>query len=279
MTPPAKIIALPNGVSLPYVEQGDPAGAPLLLLHGYTDSWRSYQPLLAQLPSSLRAIALTQRGHGAASRPASGYRQADFAADLALFMDALDLPQAVIVGHSMGGMVAQRFAIDQPQRVAGLVLIGAFTTLRGHREIAGLWDVVSALSDPIDPGFVREFQQGTLARPAPAEFLDMVVAESLTVPARVWCDALAGLLTHDTAAELGRITAPTLIVWGDQDTIAAQDMQQRLQAGLANATLVSYRGNGHGVHWEEPARVAHDIAAFVHRLTGLRLPGADRLRA
>jgi pimeloyl-ACP methyl ester carboxylesterase len=59
-----KSVELPNGVRLPYVEQGDPSGVPVLLLHGITDSWYSFEPVLPHLPESIHAFALTQRGHG-----------------------------------------------------------------------------------------------------------------------------------------------------------------------------------------------------------------------
>ena len=79
---------------LPYVEQGDPAGVPVVLLHGGTDSWRSFEPVLPYLPGSIHAFALTLRGHGDASRPAAGYRPRDFAADVAAFLDSQGLESA-----------------------------------------------------------------------------------------------------------------------------------------------------------------------------------------
>lgn len=109
-------VELRSGVRLPYVEQGAPRGTPVLLLHGITDSWRSFERVLPHLPDSIRAFALSQRGHGDADRPTTGYRPQDFAEDLAAFMDALDLGPAVITGHSMGASIAQRFAIDHPGR-------------------------------------------------------------------------------------------------------------------------------------------------------------------
>jgi non-heme chloroperoxidase len=117
-------VALPTGVTLPFVEQGDPAGVPVVLLHGGTDSWRSFEPVLPYLPSSIRAFALTQRGHGDASRPASGYHPRDFSADVAAFLDSQGLESAVIAGHSMGSTVALRFALDYPERTRGLVPMG-----------------------------------------------------------------------------------------------------------------------------------------------------------
>jgi pimeloyl-ACP methyl ester carboxylesterase len=87
MTPVIHSVGLPSGVSLQYVEQGDPSGIAALLLHGATDSWRSFELVLPHLPASIHVFALTQRGRGDASRPPTGYRYADFAADLAAFMN------------------------------------------------------------------------------------------------------------------------------------------------------------------------------------------------
>jgi pimeloyl-ACP methyl ester carboxylesterase len=153
-------LELPSGVRLPFVEQGDRFGIPVLLVHGYTDSWRSFEGVLPYLPNWVRALALTLRGHGNAGRPDEGYRPADFAADLAAFMDHLGVGPAIVVGHSMGSYVAQRFALDYPERALGLVLIGSFTTVRGNPAVVDLWaSAVSKLLDPIDPDFVAEFQR------------------------------------------------------------------------------------------------------------------------
>src|SRR5687767_2064091 len=113
-------VRLRNGVVLQYVERGDVSGLPVVFLHGATDSWLSFEHVLPLLPFSMRAIAVSQRGHGESSRPESGYRFVDMADDLDQFLDALAIPAAVVVGHSMGSYVAQRFAIDHPERTLGL---------------------------------------------------------------------------------------------------------------------------------------------------------------
>src|ERR671914_345453 len=215
MVPIIKSVELPHRVKLPYVEQGDPSGVPVILLHGYTDSWYSFEPVLPHLPESIHAFAMTQRGHGDANRPAGGYRTRDFAADVVAFMDALRLGPAVVVGSSMGSTNAQRFAIDHPERVLGLVLASSFATYRGNPMAIDLWQSgVSQLTDPIDPGFVREFQESTLAQPISPAFLDTIVQESLKVPAFVWRAGFAGFLEDGFANELDKINAPTLLVWG-----------------------------------------------------------------
>jgi pimeloyl-ACP methyl ester carboxylesterase len=262
-----KSAEIPGRARLPYVERGDPSGMPVVLLHGVTDSWRSFELVLPHLPGAVHAFALTQRGHGDADRPATAYRTGDFAADLAGFSDTLGLGPAVIVGHSMGSTNALRFAIDYPARTLGLVLVGSFASYRANRAVVEFWEsTVSRLTDPIDPRFVREFQESTLARPVPADFLDAVVKESLKVPARVWRAAFEGFLEDDVAGALGRITAPTLIVWGDRDRFSSRDDQDALLGAIAASRLVVYEGAGHGLHWEEPERFAADLAAFCRAL-------------
>jgi non-heme chloroperoxidase len=267
MPPILQTVTLPNQVKLPYVEQGDPSGVPVLLLHGVTDSWRSFERVLPHLPQSIHTFAPTQRGHGDADRPAAGYRFHDFAADLVALMDTLQLETAVIAGHSMGSSVAQRFAIDHPERTLGLVLMGSFAVLRGNPSVVEFWDsTISTLTDPIDPALVREFQQSTLAQPVPQRFFETAVQESLKVPARVWRAAFEGFLETDFSGEFSKIKAPTLIVWGDQDTFCPRSDQDMLVARIPGAQLLVYPGAGHALHWEEPEHFAADLVAFTENL-------------
>lgn len=262
-----KSMPLPTGITLQYAERGSASGVPVIFLHGVTDSWRSFEPMLEHLPRTVRALAITQRGHGASSKPEDGYRYADLAADVRGFMDALELPAAVIVGHSMGAMVAQRFAVDHPDRVAGLVLIGAFDTIYGDPGLQEFWSsTLSTLADPIDPAIAREFQVSTVARAVPARFMDMAVGESLQVPARVWRALFKGFLeTPDSSRDLARVTAPALIAWGDRDAYAPRAAQDALHAAIPGSRLVIYPGAGHALHWEDPQRMAADLVAFIER--------------
>jgi pimeloyl-ACP methyl ester carboxylesterase len=268
-----KALELPSGVTLEYAEQGDPGGVPVIMLHGLTDSWRSFTPVLAHLPRSLHVFALTQRGHGDADRPASGYRTREFATDIAAFMATLGLGPAIVVGHSMGATNAKRFAIDYPERVRGLALVGGFASFQRNPGLVEFREsAIVPLADPIDPAFVRDFQESTIARPVPPAFLDVVVQESLKVPARVWRAAFAGLFEDDFAAELDRIAAPTLVLWGDRDAFSPRADQDILASAIPHAELVVYEGTGHALHWEEPARFAADLTGFIEGLPGKAAP-------
>jgi pimeloyl-ACP methyl ester carboxylesterase len=272
-----KFVSLSTGVRMEYVEQGNPDGLPVVLLHGVTDSWRSFERVLPRLPADLHALAISARGHGDSSRPEHGYGLSDMSRDLDAFMDAVGLPPAVIVGHSMGAMVAQRFVAAHPHRVRGLVLMGAFATLF---EDPGLTDfyrsAIAPLADPIDAAFAREWQVSTLARPMAREHLDTAVSETLKVPARVWHEAFRRFLeTPDFTSELARLSVPCLIVWGNRDTYALRDSQDRLLTAIPGARLLVYEGGGHSFHWEDPDRFAADLIAFL--TTGMR--GHEPVRA
>jgi non-heme chloroperoxidase len=266
MPPVIRFVELPGRVTLPYVEQGDPSGVTVVLLHGFLDSWRSFEPLLYHLPESIHAFAPTQRGHGDASRPKTGYSVGDFAADLTAFMNVLQLEAAVIVGHSMGSAVALRFAIDHPDRTSGLVLVGASASLQANPSAREGWNaLLSELTDPVDPEFIREGLKNTLAQPVPQALFESLVQENLKVPTFVWRAALDARwrAEGDFAGELAKIRAPTLIIWGDRDVRYPRSEQETIAAAIPDSRLVVYPGAGHLLHVEEPDRVASDLVTFI----------------
>nr|MCU0802660.1 alpha/beta hydrolase [Paracoccaceae bacterium] len=110
-----------EGLTMTYVEAGNPAGPPTLLLHGYTDNSRSWS-LLAPHLANRRLIMLDLRGHGGTAAPACCYGPDSLAHDVALAMDALGLPSADVIGHSMGSVTAATLAAWHPEKVRRLVL-------------------------------------------------------------------------------------------------------------------------------------------------------------
>ena len=258
-----KIIELSNGIRLPYVEQGSQDGVPVIFLHGVTDSHRSFDLLLPLLPQSLRAFALTQRGHGDASKPKYGYLSHNMAEDLGLFMDEAGIDSAVIVGHSMGSFVAQRFAIDNPSRVRKLVLIGSFATCRGNTGVEEFFSqAVDTLTDPVSEEFVAEFQTSTISNGVSNEFLKTIIGESLKVPAHVWKAACRGMIDVDHTPELYKIDAETLLIWGERDAYFSRADQTQLLEEIRNSRLKIYPEIGHSPNWEAPERLAADIVSI-----------------
>ena len=250
MTREVSTITLGTGPTLSYAEQGARSGPALVLLPGPTDSWWSYQPVLERLPPSLRTIAVSQRGHGDSEKPATGYRVEDFAADVMALLDALRIERAVLAAHSGSCLVARRVAIDLPGRVAGLVLEASPFTFVGNAGLTAFVEsVVSGLEDPIDPEFARALVVDTSSGEVEPELLDQLEREVLKV---------------------GRIPAPALLIWGDADGLIGREMQEQLVHRIPSAHLVVYPGVGHTPRWEDPARFAADVYAFVDRFLPAR---------
>ena len=259
----AKKVDIGTGLTLSYAVQG--RGDPIVIfLPGLTDSWRSYEPVLDRLPVGITAYSVSARGHGDSSKPETGYGTEEFASDVVAFMDSLGIGRAFIVGHSSASLIARRVAIQEPDRAAGVVLIGSPTTLQGNAVAeAFLATALSDLDDPIDSEFAKDFAVGTFTKPLPAAFIETVVEEMMKVPARVWREAFARVFREDDTRELSRIGCPALLVWGDQDSLVGRDAQDFLLDAMAGARLSVFEGVGHSPHWEDPARFAAELTGFL----------------
>jgi non-heme chloroperoxidase len=259
-------VTLESGLRLSCAHQGARSDPVVVMLPGPTDSWRSYQPILDRLPPDLRAIAVSQRGHGDSDKPQVGFSVEDFAADVVALLDVLVVERAVLAGHSGACLAARRVAVDHPERVAGLLLEASPTTLRGHAGFNEFYDsVVSGLHDPISADFARSFVLDTSSDHVAPQLLEQLVDELLKVPARVWRAMFTDLLHYDDMADLKRITAPTLLVWGDSDPLVPRDMQDQLVGHIPGAGLLVYPGIGHTPRWEDPSRFSNDLTAFAHQ--------------
>lgn len=145
-------VRLATGVTLSYIARGDRLGTPVLLLHAWAESRGCFDRLIPSLPRTIRAMAMDQRGHGDADKPASGYSVLGFANDVEAFMNAVGVDSAVLLGSSSGGYVAQCVAVRSPDRVIGLAVVGSPRSLLGRPPFA---DDVDRLTDPVDRAWVK----------------------------------------------------------------------------------------------------------------------------
>jgi pimeloyl-ACP methyl ester carboxylesterase len=221
--------------------------------------------LLRAVPPTLRVFAMDQRGHGDADKPDDGYALVNFADDIEAFMDAVGLQSAVLLGSSSGGYVAQQVAVQVPHRVDGLVLVGAPRSLQGRPAFA---DEVDRLTDPVDPTWVEEsLTWFPRYHHVPDWYIKDRIRDGLRVPAHVWMAGLAGLTTAVPPSESATITAPTLIIWGERDELLPLQDAYLLLAAIPGSRLIVYKDTGHVVLWEQPERVATDLADFVAGLS------------
>ena len=251
-----------SGITLEYLTHGNATGVPVVMLHGITDSWKSFAPVLPYLPESVRAIVPSLRGHGGSDRPARDYTMRSMAADVVALLDALHVPAATVVGHSMGAAVAMRLAADHAGRVRGLMLIGAFAQWLPNTSLDEMDQAVAHLGDPVPEAFARGFQESTTAPPVPAAFITTMVSESLKLPAAVWQGAVAGFRGDDPSADVAALATPVRLIWGARDPFVPRRDALALLEALPASTLDTYESAGHAVHWEEPARVARAITAL-----------------
>ncbi len=264
--PQVKFAQLENGITLEYAEQGDLSGIPVIFLHGFSDSWRSFELNLPFLPSTIHAFSLSQRGHGNSDKPKQGYTTKDFADDVAAFMDKMRLKKAIIVGHSMGSSNARQFALSYPDRTMGLVLIGSLASFKNNSSIAELEGLVNKLEEPVDSDFIHAFQRSTIIRPIPDEYYVTIVRESQKLPVYVWQEVTHGWKDANLAERLSHLRIPILLLWGEKDNFAPQADQFLLNNSFRNSTLEIYRGTGHALHWEEPQRFANDLIGFANSM-------------
>ena len=179
-------VKLANGLTLAYVEMGNPNGRPVLLLHGWTDTSRAWTILAPHLQDR-RLIIPDQRGHGGSDKPGCCYSLSNFADDALMLLDAKGIAKADLVGHSLGSMVAQTIAAEHPDRVGKLVLIGS-TALPPVTRDHPLYRQVMAFRAP--PALGSEFMRGwsPAASPTPvdADYVARSEPETAAVPLQVW---------------------------------------------------------------------------------------------
>ena len=257
-------VRLSTGVSLSYTSTGPSSATPVLLLHAWAESRRSFDRLLPLLPASVHAIALDQRGHGDAEKPTDGYSLENLAEDVVAFMGGVGISSAVLLGSSSGGYVAQQVAVLSPHLVAGLVLVGSPRTLQSRPSFA---HEIEQLTDPIDLAWVRRsLTWFPRCQDVPSWYIDDRVRDGVRLPAHVWREAFNGLIAAHPPTETATITTPTLIVWGDHDELLTRDQQERLAAAIPDSRLVVYEDTGHLVLWEQPERLAADLTSFIESL-------------
>jgi non-heme chloroperoxidase len=259
---------LSTGVTLEYVEQGSKGGTPVIFLHGLSDSWHSFETTLPHLPATVHAFALSQRGHGNSEKNATDYSTKAFAADVAAFIRQQGLGPVVIVGHSMGGVNAMRFAVDYPQLTRALVILGSEANFQGNAVLADFRKDVMAMPDgPMDSSFMEAFQGSTLVNPIDSAYYRTLVAEGMKVPMSIFKTALNGLAVQNLLPRLAGYKKPVLVIWGDKDNFCDAGSQQAIRKAMPHSRFLAYAKTGHAVQWEAPQRVAADLLQFLQPLS------------
>jgi 3-oxoadipate enol-lactonase len=243
------------------VEHG--TGAPVVLLHGLGCSAATWAPIAAELADRHRTIAVDLRGFGDSDAGIEGMSLADHAADVVAVLDRLSVPSTAVIGHSMGGMVAQELALAAPDRVSALVLCGTTAgpdpATRAQNEqlvefvrAGGSRALAEAIGSMVyGPGYVE--REPALV----AEFVDQFGS----VPAESLEHAMQAINGYEVSDRLGELRMPTLVYVGEHDAFLGDC--RRIAAGIRGAQLVEIPSAGHMAPMEDPTRFAAVVDEFL----------------
>jgi pimeloyl-ACP methyl ester carboxylesterase len=272
-----------DGVDIAYLDSGGD-GPAVVLIHGlssWTGFWEHQIPALAR---THRVLALDLPGYGASGRPDAPYTPPWYAGVVASWMEALGVPHAVLVGHSMGGQVAMTLALERPERVDALVLSAPAGLERfqpGHAAwLKRYWTEARTLETTEeelrytfthlvfsrhDDGVERLLQERVRMRGTP-----MLLGTSVAVSR-----SIAGMLDHPVIDRLPSLSVPTLIVFGTDDRMIPnpiltggrpRHIAQQGQRAIPGAEVVMLQGAGHTVHHDAPEAFNETVAAFLAKV-------------
>jgi len=263
-----------DGGSIHVIERG--SGTPIVFSHGLTLSNQTWVRQFESLPGEgFRVIALDHRGHGESIAGQTGHSIENLARDLRTVLEDLDLHDAVIVGHSMGGIAVQAFAVRYPSvladRVDGVVLLSTIATtpladprvswLEGAvRKIAGMMPDTSPIWGARNLGLLlARIGFGRNAKPSDVELVRQMIR---SCPEATRREAAKAILGVDLTAELARIRVPALVVGGTADVITPPWEARRIASLIPGARCEMLKGGGHMLMLEQPARLNRLIAEF-----------------
>jgi 3-oxoadipate enol-lactonase len=259
-----------NDLSLYYEVHGE--GFPFISIMGYggnSERWKS--TFITALSKQYQLILFDNRGTGRSDKPDTPCSIRLMADDLAHLMNSIGIQQAHILGVSMGGMIAQEFAINYPEKVSKLIL--ACTTCGGPHS-AELHTLLTLLKQIVELGqkgsvdAALDFTNNLLYTPEYAnthrdELLNEVLSRKYVTPGYVFNHQLHAITHHDTFGRLSTIQAPTFIIAGQADPLIVVDNSRILAEQIPTAQIKLFEDPRHGFFWEREREVIQTILEFL----------------
>lgn len=219
-------------------------GPPLVLIHGLSGSTRWWSRNLTALAEHFRVFAIDLPGFGD-NRRWCRFNLAEVATQLCAWLDAIDVPRASIIGHSMGGVIALDMALCAPDRIDRLILVDA-----------------PILHDPRS-WFRLGFETAAEARLFSPKLALLLVTDALRAGPFTLSRASRETHLRNLQADLSIITAPTLVLWGEYDRMFPPTYGQEVAAALPSATFAVIEGAGHNAMWNQPDAFNHLVLDFL----------------
>jgi 3-oxoadipate enol-lactonase len=263
-------IARVGGADLAYEIAG--TGEPVVLIHGLGSSRADWQPQLPAL-SRYRVVRYDVRGHGASSRPPSGYDLPTLADDAAALIGALELGSAHVVGLSLGGMIGLQLAVTRPELVRSLTVVNSGPEVVGHTH-KEKWQLAVRLllTWALGPRHLGKILARRLfTKPDEEPLRRDFIAQMATNDRHAYLATTRGVLGWSVADRLAEVACPVLVVSGDRDYTPVSRKQQYARH-LRDAKLVVIRDSGHATPIDQPQAFNDELVRF---LDGLSLERRD----
>lgn len=258
-----------DGLEIRYREEGPKTGQPLILVHGFTSSLESWDLLAADLSSDYRVIRLDLPGHGlTGADPEKRYSVEETAVFLQHFLQALNIENPVIIGNSLGGLVAWRLAALAPESVSKLVLIspGGFSINGVTENPVDVPLMLKVYLKQAPMAGVKQATQALFADPDKlpedriSEIRDLMLHGE---NGEAFIHRLEVFTLPDPSQDLAKVTTPTLLIWGEKDVMVPPEHGNRFKQAMPNARLITYPETGHIPQEEAPKQLALDIRKFL----------------
>lgn len=255
-----------NGLDLHYRVSGNAAGLPLVLANSLGTDARIWDDVIAALGDGYRIISYDKRGHGLSAAPQGDYRLDDHIDDLAALLDHLHIKRPVLAGVSVGGLIAQGFALRHPARLAGLILCDTAPKVGD----AAMWNArIAAVREnglaAIADGVTARWFTDTFRRhraPDLAGWRTMLER----MPAAGYIGTCASLRDADLRDRIGAITVPTLAVAGAEDLSTPPDLVRDMASRIPGARFEIIPDCGHIPSIEQPEALAALMRQFLEEV-------------
>jgi pimeloyl-ACP methyl ester carboxylesterase len=249
-----------DGVTLRYIDTG--AGQPpLLFIHGWTCNRTNWRDQIPHFAKKHRVVAVDLRGHGESDKPDQDYSIAGFVDDVAWLIRKLGLEQPVVIGHSMGGVIAMNLARKHPDLARAIIMVDSPITPLPEATRSLVEPLFAGLRSPAYLGVAEGFARTSFFNASsPQELVDELVSGILTAPQRLMYTALADTVAPENQ-QPGPIPVPSLFIRAGT-AFASEDEIRARYPGLGVVTVPS----AHFVQMEQPAATNNIIANFLDKL-------------
>ncbi|MGC9539697.1 alpha/beta fold hydrolase [Streptomyces sp. UG1] len=249
-----------DGATLTYDDEGprDGEAVPLVFVHGWTADRHRWDHQMAHFAERRRVVRLDLRGHGE-STGAGARRVGDLAEDVLALLDHLKIERFVIIGHSMGGMIAQTIALAHPERVERMVLVNSIGKMAYSRGRALLMAASTLAPFKL---FVAANIQRAFAPGYPREEIREYIRASAQTPREVVMTLYGAMRAFDILDQVGQIQVPTLMVHGYHDIQLPLSQMLRMAKAYPDA-VVRVLDAGHELPVEKPAELTTALDRFL----------------